>query len=156
MYTVAMLSGSGHCHGEDLRSTPKGCFPLPAQPLAWLAAETSRRGGPGEQNHIFELRPQAGDTYGRADEMPTCSTLQQPEEGWPCIPHHQLSTSTAALHVPMLPSVARSPALVLPDTTFSHRKHCRFVGVQLGKSQPGISFFFFVSAPGEAVGLHAC
>lgn len=58
-------------------------------------------------------------------------------------PHHQLSTSTAALHVPMLPSVARSPALVLPDTTFSHRKHCRFVGVQLGKSQPGISFFLF-------------
>lgn len=53
----------------------------------------------------------------------------------------------------MLPSVAQSPALVLPDTAFSHRKHRRFVGVQLGKSQPGISFF---SAPGEAVGLHAC
>lgn len=67
--------------------------------------------------------------------------------GMAVYPHHQLSTSTAALHVPMLPSVARSPALVLPDTTFSHRKHCRFVGVQLGKSQPGISFFFFCFSP---------
>lgn len=113
--------------------------PVSTQPLARLAAETSRRGGPGEQNHVFELRPQAGNTYSRADEGCQRAAARGGTAG---CPHHPLSTSTAALRVPMLPSVAQSPALVLPGTAFSHREHCRFVGLQLGESQPGTWLFF--------------